>query len=215
MRASRLSLIFAVLPAFGAVAQTLPWPTNPPRASASAAAAPPAAPYSQPLPMPPATSAPQPGFAAAPLGLPGGMGASPFGGGPPAGGMPPCFAEFTRLREDVEKKGKAAKMASEHKATREEMCKQITTYAAAELKWVKFTESSVSTCGIPAQIAQQLKTVHVHTEQTKEKICSGPGPAASAPSLADALGTTRLPTPETTKTGSGTLDTLTGNAIQR
>jgi len=39
--------------------------------------------------------------------------------------------------------------------------------------------------------------------------------AAPAPSLSDALGTTRLPTPETTRTGSGTLDTLTGNAIQR
>ena len=38
------------------------------------------------------------------------------------------------------------------------------------------------------------------------------GPAA--PSLSDALGTTKLPTPQTTKTGNGTLDTLTGNAIQ-
>jgi hypothetical protein len=220
MRASRLSLILAlvVMPAFGAAAQTLPWPTNP-AASASAASGPPGAPppYSRPLAMPPAMStAPQPGFVAAPVGIPGG-GASPFGGaGQAPGGMPPCFVEFTKLREDVEKKGKAAKAASERKVTREEMCKQITTYAAAELKWVKFTESSAATCGIPTQIAQQLKTAHGHTEETREKICSGPSPAAAAaPSLADALGTTRLPTPETTKTGKGTLDTLTGNAIQK
>jgi hypothetical protein len=32
--------------------------------------------------------------------------------------------------------------------------------------------------------------------------------------LSDALGTTRLPTPEATKSG-GTLDTLTGSPIQR
>jgi len=212
MRAGRFSLIaaLAVLPACGAGAQTLPWPTNPP-ASASAAAPPGAAPYSQPLPMPTGPSA---GLGAAPMGIPGG--ASPFGGAPGgAGSAPPCFVEFAKLREDVEKKGKAAKAASQHKVTREEMCKQITAYAAAELKWVKYTESNVSTCGIPQQIAQQLKTVHINTEQTKEKICSGPGPTAVAPSLADALGTARLPTPATTRTGSGTLDTLTGNAIQR
>ena len=59
-----------------------------------------------------------------------------FGGPPPpgaqgggGGGVPPCILEFTRLREDVEKKGKAAKAASEHKATREEMCKHVTVFA--------------------------------------------------------------------------------------
>jgi hypothetical protein len=139
--------------------------------------------------------------------------ASPFGGG---GQPPPCMVEFTKLREEVQKKGQAAKAAGDRKASREEMCKHITTYAVAEAKWVKFTEAGVSTCGIPTQIAQQLKTMHGHTEQTREKICAtGPAAAPPAPSLSDALGTTRLPTPESTKTGSGTLDTLTGNAIQR
>ena len=131
--------------------------------------------------------------------------------------MPPCLAEFTKLREDVQKKGLAAKAAGDRKATREEMCKHITAYNSAELKWVKFSESNVTACGIPAQVVQQLKQVHGHTEQTREKICAA-GPAggpAGPPSLSDALGTTRLPTPETTKSGNGTLDTLTGNAIQR
>jgi hypothetical protein len=137
--------------------------------------------------------------------------ASPLGGGPP-----PCMAEFTKLREDVQKQGLAAKAAGQRKATREEMCKHVTAYSAAELKWVKFTEANVSTCGIPPQIAQQLKQTHAATEQTREKLCAaGTAAAPAAPSLSDALGTTRLPTPETTKTGSGTLDTLTGNAIQR
>jgi hypothetical protein len=139
--------------------------------------------------------------------------ASPFGG---AGGEPPCMAEFTKMREDVQKKGIAAKAAGERKPTREEMCKHITVYAVAEAKWVKFTESNVTACGIPREVAQQLKTMHGRTEQNREKICA-PGAAAGpvAPSLSDALGTTRLPMPETTKSGSGTLDTLTGNAIQK
>jgi hypothetical protein len=141
--------------------------------------------------------------------------ASPFGGG---GGMPPCMAEFGKLREDVEKKGMAAKAAGQRKVSREEMCKHITAYSSAELKWVKFSETNITSCGIPAEVVQQLKQVHNNTEQTKGKICAA-GPAAGGgggpPSLADALGTTRLPTPETTKSGSGTLDTLTGSAIQR
>ncbi len=127
------------------------------------------------------------------------------------------MAEFTKLREEVQKRGQAAKAASERKASREEMCKHIQAYNAAEAKWLKFTEASTSTCGIPPQVAQQLKQVHAATENTKEKVCAAAPAAAapSAPSLSDALGTTKLPTPEHAKSGSGTLDTLTGNAIQR
>jgi hypothetical protein len=125
------------------------------------------------------------------------------------------MAEFAKLRDDVQKRGQAAKAASARKVSREEMCKHITSYSAAELKWVKFTEANVTKCGIPTEVVSQLKQVHGHTEQTKEKICAAGPTAAGPPSLSDALGTTKLPTPETTKSGSGTLDTLTGNAIQR
>ena len=208
----RLSLILAivVLPACQAGAQTMPWPSEAPRAGA------PAAPWPGAGGAPP-TAAPMPGpmpGAGAPPGMGMGMGAPPPMGG---AGTPPCMAEFTKLREDVQKQAMAAKAASEKKVSREEMCKHITAYSNAELKWVKFTEANVSSCGIPTQIAQQLKQVHANTEQTKGKVCA-PAPAAAAPaapSLSDALGTTRLPTPETTRTGSGTLDTLTGNAIQQ
>ena len=128
----------------------------------------------------------------------------PMGGG--AGGMPPCMAEFTKLREDVEKKGMAAKEASTHKVSREDMCKYVTTYAAAEEKWVKFTVSSVQSCGIPAQVADQLKKVHANTEQTKQKLCAA-GPSAAAPTLSDFLTAPRTPTAETKKAGD-TFDTL-------
>ena len=128
--------------------------------------------------------------------------------------MPPCMAEFSKLRDDVQNKGLAAKAAGQRKVSREEMCKYITTYSAAELKWVKYTEANVKSCGIPAEVVSQLKHVHSNTEQTKEKVCAA-GPSAAPPSLHDALGTDRLPTPATTKAGSGTLDTLTGSAIQR
>jgi hypothetical protein len=137
--------------------------------------------------------------------------ASPFGS---AGGTPPCIAEFAKLRDDVQKRGLAAKAAGQRKVSREEMCKHITAYSVAELKWVKYTETNVQSCGIPAEVVQQLKQVHINTEQTKEKICA-PAPAAPAPSLSDALGTWRLPTPDTKKSAGGSLDTLTGSALAR
>jgi hypothetical protein len=93
---------------------------------------------------------------------------------PPQTSVPPCMAEFTKLREEVLKRGEAAQAAGQHKVSREETCKHITAYAVAELKWVKFTEAGVSSCGIPAQVAQQLKQVHANTEQTKEKVCQQP-----------------------------------------
>jgi hypothetical protein len=202
--AQRLLLVAAVLIlASGyAAAQTMPWPTDPPRPAGSA-----------PWPGDRAPPAASPGMSPA-MGAPSPMGAPRMGGG----GEPPCMAEFTKLRLDVEKKGMAAKAASQKKASREEMCKLITNYAAAETKWVKFTEGGVQSCGIPAQIAEQLKKVHANTEQTREKVCAaGPaaGPAA-APSLSDALGTTRMATPDAGKAaGSAILDTLTGSAVRR
>jgi hypothetical protein len=134
------------------------------------------------------------------------------GGGMGGGGMPPCMAEFAKLREEVEKKGKAAKSASERKVGREEMCKYIGTYAEAEARWVKYTETNVQGCGIPLQIVNQLKQVHTNTEQTKQKICMAA--QAAGPSLSDALDTSRLGPAGNAKTGNGTLDTLTGPAIR-
>jgi len=112
----------------------------------------------------------------------------------------------------------AAKAGGEKQVSREEMCKLVTAYSAAEIKWVKFAETHKTKCGIPDQIVQQLKTVHARTAEGQKKLCSaGPagGPAA-APTLSDALGTATLPArePEKRKPG-GTLDTMTGNALAR
>jgi hypothetical protein len=165
-----LSSLFVLLPMAGpAAAQMMPWPGDPPLQGGAP-------------PWPGERGAPPSGMAS--------PGISPMMGGPPriggGGGMLPCMAEFTKLREEVEKKGMTAKVAGQKHASREEMCKLITVYAASEAKWVKFTEAGVGTCGIPVQIATQLKQVHVTTEQTKEKICTvGPAGPAAGPLTGD------------------------------
>jgi hypothetical protein len=208
-----LAMAFLVAPVLEAGAQNLPWPGNAPTAAPGSQAA------MSPAPMSPAPmTAPTPMMGSPMMGTP--MGGAAMGGPPGAGGgggTPPCVAEFAKMREDVQKKGQAAKQASEHHVPREELCKLITAYGAAEQKWLKFTEQGVSACGIPPEIVTQLKQVHSRTEQAREKICAaGPGNAAAAagPSLSEALGTSR-PTLETKRAGSNMFDTLTGNAIQK
>jgi hypothetical protein len=228
MRASRFSLI-AALAALGtcqAVAQTLPWPTDPPRAGGGAPGAQgapgaPAAPVAPPAPM--AMPKPMPMLGgAAPMGGGFAGAGAPMGGGPMGGGFggaePPCMPEFFRLREDVAEKSRAFKTLSERKPpSREALCKQMTLVSAAMAKWVKFTEANVASCGIPGEVGQQLKVQHEHADQMKKAVCAtGPAAAPVAPSLSDALGTARLPMPETTKSGGGsTLDTLNGNILQK
>jgi hypothetical protein len=126
------------------------------------------------------------------------------------------MAEFNKLREERDKKGLAAKAAGEKHASREEMCKLISSYAASEAKWVKFTEAGVSTCGIPSQIATQLKQGHANTEQLKERVCAaGPAGPPPGPSLHDALGVDRAMSDAPKTAGGGIMDTMTGSAIRR
>jgi hypothetical protein len=133
-----------------------------------------------------------------------------LGGG---GGPPPCVVEFGKLREEVQKKGMAAKNAQERKVTREGMCRIVSVYFAAERKWLKFAEAGVSSCGIPGEVVNQLKQVHARTEHAKTNICAAGPTGPATPTLSDALGTNRLPL-ETKKTGPNVLDTLTGNVTQ-
>jgi hypothetical protein len=142
-------------------------------------------------------------------------------GGGPTPEQIACMKGFTEYRQETEKRGLAAKSAGERKQkpTREEFCKLVTAYSEAEVKWIKFTADNLTKCGIPKEILEQIKTAHTHTAEAKTKICSGgpmPG-AAPAPTLSDALGAASLPPQETEKrkSGGGTMDTLTGNALAR
>jgi hypothetical protein len=152
------------------------------------------------------------------MGPMGGMGGSPFGGSPfqqQPQQPPPCVAEFLRLRGVVEKEGLAAKAAHDKQASREEMCKIITVFSAAEEKMTKYAETNATTCGIPAEAVKQMKGNHTHTAMVQKQICAaGPGPGGPPPpTLSDALGTnTTAPTASGNK---GQFETLTGNALTR
>src|SRR5262249_56193036 len=74
----------------------------------------------------------------------------------------------------------AARAGAEKQVAREELCKLVTAYSAAEAKWVKFAETNMAKCGIPKEIVHQLKTVHAKTADSQKRVCAA-GPAAAPP----------------------------------
>lgn len=179
-------------------------------------------------PFPPVNGAPAAATIAAPSGFPA-TGAAPIAGSafergpaPPTqgGAQDACMKGFVPLREEAEKRGKLIKAASERHAPPDEACKLIGNFGQAEMKMIKYVETNAAKCGIPPQIADQLKTGHKNTETMQKKVCAVAqqqqqrGPAG--PSLSEVLGSSAaLPEPAAAKKGGSTFDTLNGNALAR
>jgi hypothetical protein len=156
-------------------------------------------------------------------------GAAPLGGGgferpaPPSqggGGGEACMKEFIPLREDAEKRGKMIKAASDRHATPEEACGLIKAFGQAEIRMIKYVETHLTKCGIPAQVLDQLKTGHKNSEGMMQKVCNAAQQAQSrgpaGPSLSEVLGSAAaLPEATKTKKGGSTFDTLNGNVLTR
>jgi hypothetical protein len=81
-------------------------------------------------------------------------------------------ARFAALRSEVEKTGMAAKAGADNRVSRQEMCKLVAAYSAAETKWVRYVEKNMSRCAIPDSVASQLKTVHAKTADGQKKLCA-------------------------------------------
>ena len=173
----------------------------------------------------------QGGFGGAPQSSfvrPGGFSQGGAGGAGGAGGMvggapgavpeaQKICLEFPAIREDVEKGAAGIRTAGERKATREEVCPLFKVFAAKEEKLVKFLITNQRLCGVPPNIITQVKTNHAKTVQIRNTVCSAApaAAAAAAPTLSDALGGPIIADDTSVKSGRGTFDTLTGNALQR
>jgi hypothetical protein len=157
-------------------------------------------------------------------------GAAPITGSaferPPAppsqgGAADACMKGFVPLREDAEKRGKLIKAAGERHAPPDEACKLIGSFGQAEVKMISYVETNAAKCGIPPQIADQLKTGHKNTEKMQKQVCAAAAQQAqqrgpAGPSLSEVLGSSAaLPEATVTKKGGSTFDTLNGNVLAR
>jgi hypothetical protein len=174
-------------------------------------------------------AAPSPSFGGAPSAFPA-QGAAPITGSAfeRGGPAPPsqasadqCLKAFAPLREDAEKRGKMIKAASDRHAPPDEACKLIGNFGQAEIKMIKYVEANSGKCGIPSQIADQLKAGHKNTESMQQKVCAVAQQASQqrappGPSLSEVLGSSAaLPEATPTKKGGSTFDTLNGNVLTR
>lgn len=177
-------------------------------------------------PFPPVNGAPAAAVGAPPSASFPVNGAAPFGGGP-AMAQPQapaqkddCMNGFLPLRQEAERRGKLIKAAGDRHASPDEACKLIGSFGQAEIKMIKYVEGHAAQCGIPAQIAEQLRNGHKNTEAMQKKVCAMAqqvqqrGPAG--PTLSEVLGSSAaLPEATPTKKGGSTFDTLNGNVLTR
>ncbi len=186
-----------------------------------------AAPAASASPFPPVNAAAPAASVGAPSAFPT-QGAAPVPGGGFGGGAPPpqaggaadaCMKGFLPLREEAEKRGKLIKAASDRKASPDEACKLIGNFGQAEIKMIKYVETNSAKCGIPPQIADQLRNGHKNTEKMQKQVCGMAAQAQQArpagPSLSEVLGSSAALPEAQPKKGGSTFDTLNGNVLQR
>ena len=147
-------------------------------------------------------------------GMPGMPGAGGFGA--PAE-PPPACRQLLAMRDETQKNANAIEAASQRKATPQVACKLFRAFLASESKMSKGIEENGSQCGIPANVPQQMKVSHARAQQVAKQVCDAAAQAArpAGPSLSDALGASPIIPDSSSKTGGGTFDTLSGNALAR
>jgi hypothetical protein len=141
----------------------------------------------------------------------------PSVGGPPMGGPPQpsgICASFPKLRDEAKAKADTVSVIGKKHGDRKDMCAAVQAFTAAEDKVVKFLEDNRAGCGVPPQAITQAKAMHANTVKFRDTVCAD-GPKPKVPTLSDAIGSSPLDTGTNTKTGRGTLDTLTGNPLAK
>jgi hypothetical protein len=145
------------------------------------------------------------------------MQGGPPTGGPQMGGPPPqsgICASFPKLRDEAKAKAEAVSAVGKRKGDRKEMCVAVQSFTAAEDKVVKFLEDNKRGCAVPDQAVAQAKAMHANTVKFRDTVCAE-GPKPKVPTLSDAIGAPPADTGTNTRTGRGTLDTLTGNPLAK
>jgi hypothetical protein len=141
----------------------------------------------------------------------------PMQGGPGMGGPPQpsgICANFPKLRDEAKAKAELVSAIGKRKGDRKDMCAAVQNFTAAEEKVVKFLDDNKANCGVPVQAVTQAKAMHANTIKFRDTVCAE-GPKPKVPTLSDAIGSAPLDTSTNTKTGRGTLDTLTGNPLAK
>ena len=129
---------------------------------------------------------------------------------------PPKCNDFMQLRTDAQQKAAAVRDATQHKAERKKICELMTRFSAAEETMVKFLVANKTWCGVPDAAITAAKAGHENTLKFKKLACTeAPVAQPKQPTLSDAIAQPSVDTGSNTRTGHGTLDSLSGNPLAR
>ena len=109
-----------------------------------------------------------PGMPGSPRMSPGTPG-SPFGA--PQQGPPPACQQLISYRDETAKHGRTLQAAGQKKVPPEELCKLFKAFLAAETKMIKGLEERSATCGVSAQVIEQVKAGHGKATQIAKQVC--------------------------------------------
>ena len=135
----------------------------------------------------------------------------------PSAGMPPCMQQFLPMRAEAEKRAGVLQAGINKKKSAAEICQLFRSFSEAEAKVVNFAAANQTGCGIPPDAVAQMKKNHAKTNDVRDKVCTAAAKPAqpAGPNLGEALGFGGLPNAESTRAGTGTLDSLSGNPLAR
>jgi hypothetical protein len=108
----------------------------------------------------------------------------PFGTAPTA--PPAACQHLLTLRDEMMKHGQALQAAGQKKAAPDELCKLFKAYLAAGSKMAKGLEEGSATCGVPADVSQQVKAQQARESQIAKQICDVAAATAVRPLRFDA-----------------------------
>jgi hypothetical protein len=80
--------------------------------------------------------------------------------------------EFVPLRQEAEARGKLIRAASARRAPAAEACELIGNFGRSEIRMIRYVDANSTRCGIPPQVADQLRAGHQNTEAMQKKVCT-------------------------------------------
>ena len=134
--------------------------------------------------------------------------------------MPACIKQFISMRENMDKRFDETRKVMEKKPSASEACGALTKFTQAEVALIKYVEKQGSNCPFPPELLGTIKASNEKTTGYRQKACAAAKAEQQAPvrhsqpTLSDAFGPPVV-SGDSTRTGRGTLDTLSGNPLTR
>jgi hypothetical protein len=124
--------------------------------------------------------------------------------------------DFMKLRDEAQHRAAAVRNATQHKVERKEVCTLMIHFTASEEEVIKFLEKNKTWCNVPDVAITTAKASHEQSMKFRKIACTeAPIAQPKQPTLSDAIGQTSIDTGGNTRTGRGTLDSLSGNPLAK